>query len=119
MLSRSDRTLRGCIRRGHFWPQLQIADIDHVLRAQRRGALQNIFELAHITWERVLAQRLESDRRDRQGLDLELLRKLEQERVDELWNVVQSIAQRRHANLNDIDSIEKVLTKFSFAHELR
>src|SRR6266513_1978739 len=46
------------------------------------------------------------------------LAKVAKEAADQDWNVFFSFAQRRHGDTHHIEPEEKVVSKFSFAHEL-
>ena len=88
--------------------QLQIVDFDTRRRTQRRGALQNIFEFAHVPGIGIGGKRGHRRLADTGRL---VLAQARQGRADQRWNVLETFAQGRHLQLDDVKPVIEVLPK--------
>src|SRR6185295_2286205 len=89
--------------------QLQIARVDDATCAQRRRALQHVLELADVAGEVIVAQQRQRSVGDLQRAIADLPAESAGDGFHQLVDVLEALAQRRYADLDDIDAIEQVL----------
>ncbi len=99
--------------------QLQVAGVDDAARAQRRGALQHVLQLAHVAREVIVAQRVARGVGHLQRPVADLPAEARHDRLDQLVDVLQPLAQRRHADLDDVDAVEQVLAELALGDQRR
>src|SRR5690348_15885055 len=75
--------------------------------------LHYISQFANISRPGILHQRLESFLGDLARAAAVPRRKFFQEILNQEWNILQTIAQRRHVKRNDVQAIKKILAKIT------
>src|SRR5262245_24229149 len=83
----------------------KILDLEHVAFAQNDGPEHGVLELAHIAGPGIGEEHLQRPRRDAMDATALFGGKAENEVVDERWNVLLALAQRRHEDRKDIEPV--------------
>ena len=100
--------------------QAQILDIDHAAIRERQRPLQDVLQLAHVAGERIALQVAQCHAGElRNALQTAALCQPLQNGVSQNAHVLLPLAQRRHAQLDHVEPIEKVLPEPSLCHALR
>src|SRR4029077_8991468 len=117
---------RNAFRRNHELRHLEVRCPPHVVRdqldadaragAQHHRALDDILELANVARPVVLGQQVERVRRQLEPAFLVLLAVLFEEMVDEQWNVVLPVAQRRQLDRDHVEAIEEIFAELPVFH---
>ena len=105
---------------GHDGTQAQVLDVDHATIGKRQRSLQDVLQLAHVARERIalqVAQRHAGELRN--TLQAAALCQPLQDGIGQHAHVLLPLAQRRHAQLDHIEPVEKVLPEPSLCHALR
>ena len=105
---------------GHDGTQPQVLDVDHATIRERQRPFQDVLQLAHVARKRIalqIAQRHAGELRN--ALQTAALCQPLQDGIGQHAHVLLPLAQRRHAQLDHIQPIEKVLPEPSLCHALR
>lgn len=97
----------------------EIRNLKHLAVAKHDGAEDRVFKLTHIAWPFIGAEHVERVTRDADnGLSF-FRRKTTDEVRDEFGNVIPALAQRRHMDREDIETVIKVFAEAAFLHHLK
>src|SRR5947199_8161156 len=106
---------RGC---GFFLRERQVGRSDFKIAGKNVSALNQVAELAEVSWKTVLSQLLHGRFAQTAAGHLQLSGDLLAEDVAHSWNVFDAIAQGRKMNGDHCKAVKKVLTKQAFFHPL-
>ena len=101
----------------HRLGQAQVEDIDRLVARQRDGTMQQVLQLAHVARERIahqVHQRVAREARRRRHVGV--ARDALEHAFADLLQVLEPLAQRRHADLDDVEPVVQVLPELAGQH---
>ena len=112
--------MRAVVSRGYgfFLCERQVTGSNLKIAGQNISALDQVAELAQVSWKTVLPQLLQGRFAQTAAGHLQLSGDLLAEDVAHSWNVFDAIAQGRQVNGDHGKPVEKVLAKQAFFHPL-
>ncbi len=94
--------------------ELDVGGVDLVALAHRAGTLEQVLELAHIAREGIALQRMQRGGRQSARRPALTRSQASEDVLGERGNVLTALAQRRHAQGDDVDAEEEVLAEAPF-----
>src|SRR5205807_2326726 len=99
------------------WCEPQVLSADLRARAQSERSLQNVLELADIAGKAIAHELVERSRRDLRRGAAGLRRQALQDRGGNERDVLAALAQRRHVQLDHVETVEQVLPEAPCGHQ--
>ncbi|MCY1399740.1 hypothetical protein D9M71_148030 [compost metagenome] len=85
--------------------------LDQVVLAQGVGALQHVFQFAHVAGEAIVLQLLQGIRADPRGGQAAVAGKAPEHALGQQRDVLAALAQRRNPQLDDVQPVVQVLAE--------